>query len=519
MSTGTESPVVGLDTPDSALMQAFWRYESALMANDVAELDTLFDDDELTIRADHAAVLLGYEAIAAFRAARSQGAPPRTITAVHVRDIADDTALILAETCRPNGAQGLQTQVWRHTPSGWKVTFAHVSAGPPRDTTVWRKVGEPLAAATGEGPLAGLTVAVKDLFAIAGESIGGGTPTYLRQAPVATDHASAVTSLLRAGAAVTGLAHTDELAYSLGGVNPHYGTPPNPTAPERIPGGSSSGPAVAVSSGEVDLGLGTDTAGSIRVPASYQGIWGFRPTHGIIDTTGVLPLAPSFDTVGVLARDVDTLTSGVQALIPPVAAESAEITEVVVDPELIGYADPEVAQSFWRAIRTISRSIPVNYRDITAGRLDDWFHAFRTVQAREAWSVHGSFLTRHPDAVAADVAERFRTASAITSAEADEARSVVGSARDTLARALTATSVLLLPSTSGPAPLRSDGSAERARAATLHLTCLASLSGRPALSAPCLSADRAPVGLCAVGAPGEDRSLLRFGSAHMTFHL
>lgn len=517
MSTSVESSVPAVDDANSALMQSFWRYESALMSNDVAALDDLFWNDEDTIRADHTAVLLGHDAIARFRASRTQGAPARTITAVHVRELSEGSALILAETCRPNGARGLQTQAWRRTEDGWKVAYAHVSAGPARDTTVWRKVGAPLADATGDGTLTGLSVAVKDLFAIAGESVGGGTPHYLEHAPVESEHAAAVAALLARGASVTGIAHTDQLAYSLGGVNPHYGTPTNPAAPERIPGGSSSGPAVAVSSGEVDLGLGTDTAGSIRVPASYQGIWGFRPSHGVIDTAGLLPLAPSFDTVGLLARSIETLTLGADALVPRQPAD--DIDEIVIDPTLLAYAEPEVAQAFWSSTRRIAESIPVSHRDITAGRLEEWFRAFRTVQAYEAWQLHGDFLTRHPKAVAADVAERFRTASSVTSHEADVARTVIATARDHLSAQLGNTTALLLPSASSVAPLRKSGAAERARTATLHLTCLASLSGRPAVSAPCLTVDDAPVGLSAVGAPGADHALLRFANHHLRFHV
>lgn len=517
MSTSVEPSVPAIDDANSTLMQSFWRYESALMANDVAALDDLFWNDEQTIRVDHVAVLLGHDAIARFRASRTQGAPARTITAVHVRELSEGSALILAETCRPNGARGLQTQAWRRTEDGWKVAYAHVSAGPARDATVWRKVGAPLADATGSGALEGVSVAVKDLFAIAGESVGGGTPHYLKQAPVESKHAAAVAALLAQGASVTGIVHTDELAYSLGGLNSHYGTPPNPAAPERIPGGSSSGPAAAVSAGEVDLGLGTDTAGSIRVPASYQGIWGFRPSHGAIDSTGLLPLAPSFDTIGLLARNIETLMLGAHALIRPQPAD--DIDEIVVDPTLLAYAEPDVAQAFWSSTRRITESMPLIYRDITAGRLEDWFLAFRTVQAYEAWQTHGNFLTRHPDALTGDVAERFRAASTVTAREADIARTVIAAARDHLSSQLRATTALLLPSASSVAPLRRSEAAERARTATLHLTCVASLSGRPAVSAPCLAVGDAPVGLSVIGATGGDHALLRFANHHLRFHL
>ncbi|WP_288336216.1 AtzH-like domain-containing protein [uncultured Gordonia sp.] len=517
MTSGVVSPIAHDDESNSSLMQAFWNYESALMANDVATLDELFHHDEKTMRVDHSAVLLGYNAIAEFRARRTQGAPPRTITAVHVRELSDDTALVLAETCRRDGARGLQSQVWLLSDEGWRVIYAHVSAGAARDATVWRVVGAPLVPPTGNGTLSGLTVAVKDLFAIEGESIGGGTPTYLAHAHTESEHAVAVATLIHHGAAITGLAHTDELAYSLGGTNPHYGTPPNHAAPDRIPGGSSSGPASAVAGGEVDLGLGTDTAGSIRVPASYQGLWGFRPTHGDIDTSGVLPLAPSFDTVGLLARDLATVQAAADTLLPP--GTDDEISTVVVDPALVSYADPAVAQSFWEALRIIRRRVRVEYRDVTNGQLEEWFTAFRTLQAFEAWQSHGDFLTEYPEAVAADVAARFQHAATITDRAADDARTVIARARDQLNDVVSASDVLLLPATSSAAPPRSADSAERARTATLHLTCLASLSGRPALSAPCLTDEGLPVGLSAVGTAHRDRGLLRFAMQHLTFHI
>ncbi|WNB86551.1 amidase family protein [Cellulomonas sp. ATA003] len=191
---------------------------------------------------------------------------------------------------------------------------------PPIDPTVWRVVGAPLVAPTTRGQLDGVRVAVKDVIAVAGQARGAGVPAWLTHAPVEPAHAPALAALLAAGAHVQGVARTDELAYSLAGRNPHYGTPPNAAVRGRLPGGSSSGPAAAVGLGQADLGLATDTAGSVRVPASYGGLWGLRPTHGLVPSDGVLPLAPSFDTVGWLARDGATLRA---ALVATLAADAA----------------------------------------------------------------------------------------------------------------------------------------------------------------------------------------------------
>src|SRR5262249_46884684 len=158
-----------------------------------------------------------------------------------------------------------------------------------------------------EGPLAGTTFVAKDLYDVAGYRTGAGNPDWERTHPAATATAPAVLMLLEAGATLTGKSCTDELAFSLDGINVHYGTPLNPAFPDRLPGRSSSRSASAVAAGLVAFAIGTDTSGSIRVPASYCGIYGFRPSHGAVPVAGIVPLAPSFDTAGWLARDAGTL--------------------------------------------------------------------------------------------------------------------------------------------------------------------------------------------------------------------
>ncbi|XP_062002693.1 amidase 1-like isoform X1 [Rosa rugosa] len=152
-------------------------------------------------------------------------------------------------------------------------------------------------------PLSGLTFAVKDIFDMAGYVTGFGNPDWARTHPAAESTAPSVSTFLEGGATCIGRTIMDEMAYSINGENNHYGTPVNPCAPDRVPGGSSSGSAVVVAAGLADFSLGTDSGGSVRVPASYCGIFGFRPSHGVISTSGVVPLAQSFDTVGWFARD------------------------------------------------------------------------------------------------------------------------------------------------------------------------------------------------------------------------
>src|ERR1700728_3853832 len=156
------------------------------------------------------------------------------------------------------------------------------------------------------GPLSGLTFAAKDLFDVAGVPTGGGNHDWARWNPMPAKHAWAVQTLLDAGATLIGKTITDEVSLGILGENAFDGTPLNTKAPDRVPGGSSSGSAAAVAAGLCDTALGTDTGGSVRVPASFCGLYGIRPTHRRLDLTGMLPQAPSADTTGWFARDADT---------------------------------------------------------------------------------------------------------------------------------------------------------------------------------------------------------------------
>ncbi|WP_218028542.1 amidase family protein [Nocardia yamanashiensis] len=372
------------------------------------------------------------------------------------------------------------------------------------DAAVWREYGTPLVAATGAGPLTGHTVAVKDLYAVAGYAIGAGVREFPRQPETA--HSAVVAALLAAGADIAGIAQTDEFAYSITGANGRYGMPLNPAAPDRIPGGSSSGSAVAVARGEATIGLGTDTAGSIRVPAAYQGLWGIRTTHARIDRRGLLPLAPPFDAVGWIARDPATLRAVAEVLLPGLDSAASTSVELVVDPSICAVADPEIAET----VLTAATLLGAAAIDLGA-ELDAWFAAFRTVQAYEAWRCHGAWITDHPGALEPEVAQRFAYAASVTEAAADSARVVLVDAAAALRGAL-AGRVLMLPTVATFPPERTASAAELegGRARTLTLTCLASLAGLPAVAIPLAHNASPPLSLCMVGAPGTDHALLRF---------
>lgn len=498
----TTAPVHADAEPPAGLLDAFWRYERALMGDDLPTLDALFADGPWTLRGDAGGLLVGHDAIAAFRRGRG-GAPKRRIDAVHVRVLGPDTATVVAELVPRTGGRGQQTQMWRRGAAGWQVLVAHVATpAPALDARIWREVGTPLVPGAGAGPLAGRRVAVKDLFAVAGHRIGAGVPAYLAGARVEPATAPAVEALLAAGADVVGIARTDEFAYSIAGANPHYGTPPNGRVPGALPGGSSNGPASAVALGQADIGLATDTGGSIRVPASYQGLWGLRTTHGRIPREGLLPLAPSFDTVGWLTRDRAVLAASSRVSAPGRPAVPAP-DRFVVAPGLLDGLDAAVRAAFtdWAGSRAAEE---VDLGDVAAAQ-----EAFRIVQAFEAWEANDPWLTAHPDAVSGAVASRFRAAAAITADEAARAHVELEAHRDRFERVL-AGAILLLPSAASPAPQATADAAtvDAVRAQTLRLTCVAGILGAPALSAPLLEIAGAPLGVCLVGPRDSDDALI-----------
>ena len=494
--------------PPAGLVEAFRAFEQAQAAGDSAAIAALFAPGDTTLRGDADGLAVGHAAISHGAGAGAQ----RRLVQTHVQTIDDDHALVVAVTELPAGGRGQQTQLWARLAEGWRITAAHVSVpSPPLDARIWRIVGDPLVTCTDpDGVLTGETVAVKDVFAVAGQRVGAGHPEWLQHAPVETEHAAAVRLLLDAGAEIRGIARTVELAYSLTGANPHHGTPPNPRAPHRLPGGSTSGPASAVSLGHASIGLGTDTAGSIRVPAAYQGLYGIRTTHGAVPTGGMLPLAPAYDAVGWLARSAFLLRAVGDVLLPE--QESAGHETLVVVPALLDLAAPDVAAAIraWLPRLTREEHWPLD-------RLDEWVTAFRTHQGAQAWEAHGEWLAPRLDTLGAEVRRRFEEASLIGSEQAAEAARIAAAAGRTV-RELVGDRILVLPGASSVAPRVGDGVAESAadaaadhgaaREATLRITCLASLGGLPAVSLPLRTAEGLPAGVCLVAAPGRDRDLL-----------
>lgn len=377
------------------------------------------------------------------------------------------------------------------------------------------------AESTGGGPLDGLTFAIKDVFDIQGHTSSAGNPDWLRTHGPAKRHAAVVERLLSHGARLRGTTITDELMFSINGENVHYGTPVNPAAPDRIPGGSSSGSAVAVAAGLADFAIGTDTGGSVRVPASYCGVYGIRPTHGAVVAEGLIPLARSFDTVGWMARDAHIMLNVGRALLNNKAATTAK------PPSSHGFTRLLIAEDMWELADATTRDaladcLPAIAGLVTQGEsiavasdpggLNDWKNAFRIIQGHEIWREHGEWITEAAPSFGADIGDRFRWASTITEAMLRDSLAIQQAAILRMAELLDDNTVIVAPTVPSIAPPKngSGEAIELRRQQTFQLCCVAGLSGLPQVTMPISGEGGLPVGLSFIAARGRDLPLLQW---------
>jgi amidase len=368
-----------------------------------------------------------------------------------------------------------------------------------------------------DGPLRGLTFAAKDVFDIAGHRTGNGNPVWLDTHAPAERTASAIERVLAAGASMVGKTHTDELAYSLNGENMHYGTPTNPRAPERIPGGSSSGSAAAVAGGLVDFALGTDCGGSVRLPASYCGIYGIRTTHGLVPADGVADLAASFDTVGWFARDAKTMLRVGDVMLP--AAPAFVPKRLLIAQDAFAFAGAEIADALAVAVMRLKTALsdhrPV---EVYTGDPAAWSEIFRILQGDEIRRKHGAWIDAHNPSFGPGIAERFRWTRTIDPTEVERMRP----RREEVARHMDALlgddALLCLPTAPGIAPILATpaGELEVFRARAFALLSIAGLARLPQLSLPLGTMAGCPLGISLIAPRGRDRGLLRWVSEELS---
>jgi len=376
-----------------------------------------------------------------------------------------------------------------------------------------------LARPTGSGPLDGRTFVVKDLFDVVGTRTGAGNPDVRAAAEPATRHATAVERLLAGGATCVGRARSVETAYALSAASSHEPTPVHPLAPGRDPGGSSSGSAVAVASGLCDLALGTDTAGSVRVPASYCGLVGMRPTHGRVPLVGVFPLAPRFDTVGWLTRSGALARAVGAVLLGPPATETPAPSRLLVAADLLATLTGAARGALDRAVARVAGAAGLEVVEVALWGEDGpetWADTFRTLQRVDAWSASRGWIERIRPRFGPEVAPRWAEAAASTAEEADAAEAVRARLAAHVAVLTAGGAVVLAPSAPGPAPELglAPPEAAAARAGLLPFSVVAPLAGVPQVSLPLAEVDGLPVGLGLLGGAGADEVLLDL-AAHL----
>jgi amidase len=377
---------------------------------------------------------------------------------------------------------------------------------------------------TGDGPLAGLTFAVKDLFDVAGHATGCGNPSWHRTHPPAVVHAVCVEQLLAAGARCFGKTVTDELAFSLIGENHFYGTPLNPAAPDRVPGGSSSGSASAVACGLVDFAIGTDTGGSVRVPASNCGLWGLRPSHDTISVAGVMPFAPCFDTVGLFARSAEVLQEVAGVLLATDAWLASEPSRILLVDDVFELVDADVRAALAEPIQRLRdqsgwRVESIGIEALTGKPGAEGFalllDLYCVLQWAEIKSSLGAWISETRPEFGPVTARSFELAHGLDRRRIGPAIYQRSALCQRLSGLLGPNDLLCYPTTPGSAPAKKSADQDRRGEyyrRALAMTAIAGLGRLPQVVMPGARTPASPVGLSLVAAHGQDMLLLAAAS-------
>ncbi len=353
-----------------------------------------------------------------------------------------------------------------------------------------------------ESAPAGRPLAVKDLLDTARLQTTYGSSIFVDHVPARS--AEAVLRAEAAGWAVVGKTNLHEFAYGVSSQNPHFGTVPNPVAPGRLAGGSSGGSAAAVAAGLAEAALGTDSGGSIRIPAAWCGIAGFKPTYGLVPIDGCFPLAPSYDHVGPMAPDVETCIELMQALVPGLApAPLDSLGDLRVGVAWLETCDPLVRARVEDAVALIPGAEAVDFP--LADRADAW------VFMREVADVHRELFAEHADEYGANVRTKLERCFELTDGEVDAGLRARSAYRETAEQRLAGFDLLVTPTIGFVAP-PADVDELEIRARAIRFTYPFDSLGWPALAIPCGAAeDGLPASVQIAGRAGADELVLAAG--------
>jgi amidase len=394
----------------------------------------------------------------------------------------------------------------------------HTNTSHDNYARAWVPHGRFVIAGAAGGELCGLRFAAKDVFDVAGHPTGAGNPTWLATHALPHKANPLITTLLAAGATLVGKTVTDELAYSIHGDNIHYGTPLNARAPDRVPGGSSSGSVAAVAAGLCDFALGTDTGGSTRVPASYCGVWGLRTTHGLLSREAMVPLQPAFDTATWFAQDADVFERVSRVLLSqqqqPQQQPTHKFRRALLLTDVLAQADAVFHERVEQVFTTFDGA---RTRCVLAapGMLEEWRRTYVTASAYDGWQVHGAWIAANRPDFSPAVAARWQFAAGVNAQDAAMAMQRQAVIRKQISDLLGEDGVAVIPSAASVAPLLSASGAEvdEVRTRTFRITCIAGLAGLPQVSLPFCTDAGLPIGVSLLGPAGSDLALIRLATA------
>ncbi len=370
------------------------------------------------------------------------------------------------------------------------------------------------------GELNGLSFAIKDNIDVAHEITGYGSPGWINTHYKPVVHAVCLEQLLNAGGTFQGKTKSDELAYSLIGVNPFYGTPVNPKAPDRVPGGSSSGSASAVAGKIVDFAIGTDTGGSIRVPASNCGVWGYRPSHGAVSVSGVLALAPSFDTVGILAQTGEILEKVMRVLLAENSTGSSVYPSVCFIDDVFQMSDRHILDNITPGLNKISDFYTVQtlrLAEITDPHVNcTWlFEQLGFLLSIEIWNTFGAWIKNENPELSSGVEYNLH-GYAESANRKDIQRSLYAKKafQNKINKFLCGGNILCFPTTVDSAPRLDELTPEFFKGdyvpRAMGVNAVSCLSCTPQITIPVAGADGVPVGLSFIAGYGQDMVLINF---------
>lgn len=365
-----------------------------------------------------------------------------------------------------------------------------------------------------EGALAGMVFAIKDVFKVLGSTYSNGHPKWLETHEPDDFTSPFILKLLEAGADLVGKTVCDELCYSISGENWHYGSPLNPHDARRLTGGSSGGTGAAVAGGLVDVAFGSDCLGSVRVPASYNGVLGIRPTYQRIENDGEAPYCKSMDVLGYVAKEPPVFKQVSDVLL---GADKHTITykKVWIAEDGFESVDAEVKKALSAAVEHVGHRVEkVESGRISDEGLDKWVDIFQKIQGYEVWESYGGWIRKYQPTLPPGQKARLLTASKITLEDYHTALKEKDKIKAHVESLIEEDTLLCLPTVSSVAPLRSAGLKEitQHRQQSSSLLCVSPLSGTPQVTLPIAEMEGMPLGLSLIGAPGTDRQLVEFSA-------